>query len=608
MFAALVLFESMLFFELLQSKLILNDDFEEKLTKCVSSTIKTLFFEEDILTFASNEAKMPELIVPNRFFSIKIQEKLILPYYPQHNFILFSQNQEDLFEIIQNLKNEDAIWPNCNNPTDKVVIVLLSYSNLREIFLKLWELNIINTIIIAPVRENFKLIKANPFDNSNNCGKNIQKFTNILCSETNIKINFLNIPKKLTNCSFKTFLFYKLYIYPLFGNVSNGFSGVLLEPLKLVAERTDLNLIFLEDVGEKIQKQLINNNIYFVDNLIENNTMDYILYPVIAFMDTCNHTISYYHDSYFWVVPKERKLSNVEILAVIFAWSTWIGIIVAISVISICWWYFIKLQNINARNTFVKSLMDMFSLALGYGLKNIPASVSLKALLVAYLIFVIHIILYYQTKLSSLLTRPPFEKGINTIEELIDSNLVVKVLPYLKNRLANSTDAFTKRVYNKLIYRTHGEDYNVLDAIANYRNIASPILKIILEEYHSSKVKAISKTFLVNFDTSIRHRIGDPLIPRIEQLLVYISESGFSVKWSRQCKKIVFQNEMEENTEIVLTFQHLQGSFVILVTGLCLAFLIFLAELFFNETKLWSIKHYRMKIKLKNIYLSKSKL
>lgn len=72
-------------------------------------------------------------------------------------------------------------------------------------------------------------------------------------------------------------------------------------------------------------------------------------------------------------------------------------------------------------------------------------------------------------------------------------------------------------------------------------------------------------------------RKGYPLLLTLNAIIRGVREGGLHMKWSNDLEKIMFSS-FEENDKVVLTLDHLQAAFFLLILGLTLALIIFMVE------------------------------
>lgn len=84
-------------------------------------------------------------------------------------------------------------------------------------------------------------------------------------------------------------------------------------------------------------------------------------------------------------------------------------------------------------------------------------------------------------------------------------------------------------------------------------------------------------TILFKLEASYVGRMGYPLMRTLNIIITRTKEAGLAYKWLADLENIVFITDSSSDA-VVLSFHHLQASFIILIVGLMLSFAMFICE------------------------------
>lgn len=234
----------------------------------------------------------------------------------------------------------------------------------------------------------------------------------------------------------------------------------------------------------------------------------------------------------------------------------------------------------------IKTIFSTIKLSLGASVQN-PESSVLKLFFLAWLLYCFIIITAYQALIGSKLTVPHKPLNIETFKDLLESDLhisgvmsIFKSLTYgreekeikdIEKRIEdvgfeyNNIQKFFKRDMENLILRVNTA-YLWSSTTVLYNTLLYPKAKGLVH---------ILKECLYKYYAVMLLQKNCPFTPKVNRIIRALFESGIICKWRSQYAYDTPQLEPEVEK---LTLNRMIGAFVILGTGLGIAFVAFLAE------------------------------
>uniref|UniRef100_A0A182YGJ7 Putative ionotropic receptor ligand binding domain-containing protein n=1 Tax=Anopheles stephensi TaxID=30069 RepID=A0A182YGJ7_ANOST len=311
-------------------------------------------------------------------------------------------------------------------------------------------------------------------------------------------------------------------------------------------------------------------------------------------------TIPYYQDDLTWCVPTARhapKWLNVFIIFNVWTWLIAIGIIFAAAGLLYRFNYVERLYRVNYTWMLLQSLAFSLSVYAHYW----PRRVSIRLFLIGYMFYGLHWNAAYHSFLISVLTRPRYEPQISTIQQAIQAGFG---FVGAENTLGHfdKPDAVSRHIAGA--YRVCRNLDECLGRLRSERTIA-----IAMSRAHSSNSRAIGEAELYCFpkaeniytySVSMLAKKDFHLLPKINELIRRISESGLLGKWQKESEKIRIDEDQEEGGggaggggggersgegQTILRLDHIEGAFYLGAAGLILALIAFIGELFYYRAK-----------------------
>lgn len=554
-----------------------NNDTNEH-DEYVRFVIQKLFSNGDVLLFIYEEA-FQNYLPSNKLLNVKLLMNVDNPFVKfyienryNYNYIIIA-NENNLRNIMKTLESSNY-WNDGDSIRGKYAVFLYENAkNRKVIFEMFWQMSIIN-VFVFELDENFiwNAYSYNPFSKQSKCGELI---TPKLHALKDIKPKLK--PKYLKHCKLNVSLIDAMIPNEYFNLSVNG---VMLRTFYLFSEKYDINITYF---SMPIKCQLEGYGKTVLDILVQeifNKTYDVIAASVFRFFcsvmlarKTVEFTEILFYDEHVWYLPKTKRVSNIKLLLIVLP-SNILIIVLFVAAISFLIWHLIcKLKHENEYNKF-----RLLGLLLGFSVK-LPKSKIIKLLFIFYIFCGQHINYFFQGNLSSKLTIPQYEKRIKTIDELLQSNYLIKIPKVERDMLLSYNTKFAQLLYDRSVPDTIFGNDRIEDFKKNQSNVACGYKSKLVSSNH---IEFLSDDILSNINVQYILRVGNPILHALNEIITKIKENGFLMKWSSKTSNIVFDTESTFETSVV-TMEHLQSVFIMLLFGLILGASIFVAEVFYNK-------------------------
>ncbi|XP_062546120.1 uncharacterized protein LOC134212358 [Armigeres subalbatus] len=380
------------------------------------------------------------------------------------------------------------------------------------------------------------------------------------------------------------------------GNETYVEKGLEVLMIEAVTNRMKLTPVYKVIEPERATARITADNITgFYADLIKRRTDVMIggLYENPISRKLLSSSIPYYQDDLTWCVATARhapKWLNVFIIFNLWTWLIAIFIIFFAAGIIYC---FNHIDHTYPENYTWMALQSL-ALSLSVYAHYWPKRFSTRFFLIGYMIYGIHWSAAYHSFLISVLTRPRFETQVSTVEAAIKQNFQ---FVGAENSLVffDRPDWVSEHITS--IYKTCPNMDDCLARLHSEQTIA-----VAVSRAHSHNSKSIGEVEIFCFprtDNIQTYSVGMMvkkdfhLLPKINELIRRISESGLLGKWQVESDKIRIDEALDDGDsgsdggdgsgghgdgQIVLKLEHIEGAFILGVVGLGLATIAFIEE------------------------------
>lgn len=540
----------------------------ETTSSCIENLIDKLFDQKSPIFYIRGEKNL-KFIFPSR-------ETFVYHYksvrtHANKNYIIQTKNYNETSEIMNFLSTREKLW----NARANFIIYLTDEEDIVKILEEILKADLRKFILVT--KQN-KIRSLDPYDEENVCGMYAKKISTTTCEDLQ-QVKFFEKIKNLHNCNFTFLIHDKKWSYPLanYKNLSDLY--VYNFPLELMRAKFGLKISY--KVVDGIIDSLNDDDSPSLEKILD-KTIDtragelHYGYGTIGENRVEITDIFFFSPSY-WVVVKPNLMSNVQILGYIFNEVIWVSILsIFVFVVSFCYFLMRKTEE---RKEMTNLVTKIFSVNLGMGIGKMPKSKSLKILLLFFMLYSFHLVCFYQGTLSSFLTTPVYEKGINNMEELAESDEVVIYDHAIYVILLSYSDLpFVKKLQKKAIIHSQS-DIDYLDLLMEWKNFSREVSRLVLSiKPYSHKLRTIGDLCLPQMTLFYALRRGHPLFEFLNGVVKSIREHGLYQPLLNYITRKKFV-ESEERNEIVLTTDHILGAIFILFGGYVFGLFVFFLEL-----------------------------
>ncbi|XP_031781627.1 uncharacterized protein LOC116416658 [Nasonia vitripennis] len=266
------------------------------------------------------------------------------------------------------------------------------------------------------------------------------------------------------------------------------------------------------------------------------------------------------------VVASTIPVTSTEKFLLVFTYKFWLTILTASIGSAVLLMYLLKQNIVYASLEFLRMILCPPSM-------QQPQDQSGRIFFAVLIFLTMAINAYFQSRLSAMYTAPDTDPAIETIEDLEKSNLEV-----------HGSNNFREFFYRSVIYdrfRTNSLSNCTKELEAGeYKScIYACPLKYLINETHSThiakhRMKELFRVFITREDW--------PLLPRFDQILRRMSESGFFQLYYER-RDLFLQKHAPRRKKAQsykLSLKHIAIAFYALTGGLVLASAAFIAEVF----------------------------
>lgn len=351
--------------------------------------------------------------------------------------------------------------------------------------------------------------------------------------------------------------------------------GVCLNPLHLWSETYNVSLNFYTRMDRLFRKGKSKEAHWYFTDSIRAGTVDMLAtYPMVIDVNiNLTTTRTFLNQRHLWIVTKPKRVSNAKIFGLIFTYDVWFYIMLTTFLVGIVWYVISRIKK--ERNAF--EIVIEIARVLFCGNTNIPQDVTLRILLLSYVIFAFLFNYTFQARYSSFLTVPQYADKVNTDEKLARSTLIPYILDAYQYQFMSWKSKYADKFLKRMM--VHNEPINQADYVYNnpgYALMTLPMASSITAA-KLERVETFENNIVFPNDPRYVLKVGSFYTESINRIAVVVFEGGFPHKWSTDMKKVEFIKDTV-NT-ISLSFVHVQFAFFILIGGFSLAAILFCVEL-----------------------------
>ncbi|KAK5645806.1 hypothetical protein RI129_004270 [Pyrocoelia pectoralis] len=478
-----------------------------------------------------------------------------------YNFIIQVNDSNSLGNVLKHLE-ESSAWHAESTPSGTFLIII---SEIDKVFENLWKYNISNSVILVNGNgsSKCKLYQSTQWSVENECGTK----PNVIYEEDCHDGPTLTFKK-----GFRSY-----HGCPITFNHKYNRSNFTNATMKELTERYGVNLVLVIAIRGHVQYD--------------------ILYYNFGRLKMRRFTYAVEFRRFVWLMPLPKQIPPLKVYLIIFQEEVWImvavGFLLTISfyvIISLC-----KRIPVNL-STFGFIIMEVLSLTFWGCCSRIPNVTLLRVLLLSYIFYAIVVQTGYVSNLIRVQTIPQFEPGIDSIRELVQSNIPIFSHFMFFDRTNGDHPIFENT--EKEIQTT---SFKELDRIVNSIIVDNNQTGVIIVPGDQT-ISMFSKHKIIHnkliFDDSVlktqKWGLHTPkefyFFDFLNKVVTALAENGFYAHL-REKENRLFKNAIEfrnyPTDPQVLNLDHVHGIFVIWGFGLGISFLVFILEIILHKLQVY---------------------
>uniref|UniRef100_A0A1Y1JXY4 Ionotropic glutamate receptor C-terminal domain-containing protein n=1 Tax=Photinus pyralis TaxID=7054 RepID=A0A1Y1JXY4_PHOPY len=561
---------------------IVKDRRNASTATCIRKTIDKLFSDAHSITFVTDYSEYCDDIVPlelNRpvfVVAVNLHPKTV-NFFTTGNDFIFCVRNVDLLSyasyLIGHLK-----WSERKGYSD-VRVLVISPENVERMHDQCWKSWLHNVVLLSWGSGEEVLSVTNQFAEGN-CGARARVIEKESCAGS-VNIQF---PKtsNLNQCPLFLAVYHKSRFHLKFTQHFPDVRYIMKFVMPLMAQYFNAKYVVHVATDEGGVQQFIQNdkNISIYLQVDPNAPANVVSQPIITL-------------PIVWIVPKSLPVPAIRVVLLAFKSLMWYLIIFTFVSTVFVWWLIVGCQNRRFRlEDGLDAMTNVSSLTILSSIPVMPRSFLHRSVILAYLIYIIHISCAFTSRWIELLTVPQYEFQIKTLQQLADANLPIYVFSAFQRYQFSRTDT-NNDLYEKLqqllipcrtpdalgkgIMNVH--DYRNCAAIATYQDLTTIQMRM-KDKIDVGKIEDNSITGAHHI--KFAYKPNYYFAVHIGTFLQTLVESGIGPKQFNEFETEYFKNDIVEEAPdtVVLTLGHLYFAFCLLGLGLAIALVVFLVELF----------------------------
>ncbi|KAF5308526.1 hypothetical protein FQR65_LT06191 [Abscondita terminalis] len=312
----------------------------------------------------------------------------------------------------------------------------------------------------------------------------------------------------------------------------------------------------------------------------------------LTFSFNLQTSVIFFNARPLWAVPKPKIIPPIKKLTLIFNKMVWALILVSFLIIVVTWWIIVKCNNHNQELSLIV-LKIWETTLLGY-MDKVPLQWALRFVFIGYVVYCIHIQAVVISKIVEILTVVEYEKGIQNLNDLSESNISILIPDVLKSMYFHElqTELEHRQIYIEIHRLMHQTETNVFidkffHCVVRHRCAAFFIGD---EDYWNHTILEVSRVFedasatgTINFVfVATRHKYT---FSTLNTVINYLIESGITNYFIKKLISPDFKmfSSNVDSGPTILTVDHVCIVFIFLGVGLAVSIIVFIAEIVTNQ-------------------------
>ena len=425
---------------------------------------------------------------------------------------------------------------------------------------------------------------------------------NALLYPAKVPNNFMGCPIRVGTTGIEPYVILTENYTQNDGSIAYKIRGLSVELLNLVCEKMNLTTVFLAPSVNMEFDSFMKTLADLQDGLSDVLTGTVPLMPLFV-TSSFDATIPYIHVELKMLLPCPKAVLGTEKVLETFSLSVWLTMGLVLLLTTGMFWcvgngqYRSVLKQTHTYKSLSHCFYNAWAVFMGVSVPQQPTTSNLRVLFCLYVCYCFAIITVFQAFFVSYLVEPKYEKKFETLDELLDSDLVYGHHPaasYAKDTL--SYPEFVKFLDHKKLMEDCSDTRKCVERMITKRDIASFIAPVYAT-YVAREMGVVDVTKVIcsldevvlSAGATILFQKGSPLLYRFNVLMRRCLEAGLLEKdWKQLQHGASLRSRSTvraESSDMFVRFSvsHLKSAFVVLVVGNILSSAVFMIELIQNR-------------------------
>jgi hypothetical protein len=385
------------------------------------------------------------------------------------------------------------------------------------------------------------------------------------------------------------------------GRIPYKLTGLSVEIVQVVCEKMNLTTIFL---APSLNTEI--DSYVKVATELDEGLSDVVtgMVPLLSFVVTSSFeaTIPYIYLKANMLVPCPKAIPGTQKLLTIFSLSVWLTMGFVLFLTTAVFWCAgnVTSRNVGNETHTYQSLSHCFQNAwavfMAVSVPHQPTTSTLRVFFFLYVCFCFAISTLFQAFFVSYLVEPMYEKKIETLDDLLESDVVFGIHPivHFAKEFANIPE-----LDNFLEHKRPTEECTDLRKCVERMITKRDMAYFISSDYVTFVARDLGTVdvgkIICSLDETVLSGVaiiifkkGNPFLDRFNILMRRYLEAGFLDRlWSelQHGASLRGGGRFGESTNVMFyafSFSHLMPAFVVLIVGTVLSSVVFIAELIVN--------------------------
>ena len=374
-----------------------------------------------------------------------------------------------------------------------------------------------------------------------------------------------------------------------------------IDIVQLVCEKMNLTTIFLPPSVDLSPDTFVKEFGDLNEGLSDILTGFIPLIPIVV-TSSFDATIPYEHICIKMFLPCPKAIPGSEKILTTFSLYVWLTIGLVMLLTTAVFWCASKSNYRSVRNeihtfhSLCDCLYNAWAILLAVSVPQQPTTSTLRAFFFLYVCFCFAISTVFQAFFVSYLVEPKYEKKLESIDDLLNSDVVYGHQPILNFAIVTSPDPEVARfLENKKLKEDCSDVHKCIERMATKRDICiisfPGYIKYVVMEMGVENFRKIICTFdetVGSLGLTVLFKKGNPLLERFNILMSCYLEAGLPERFWREEEHLASLRgrgrlvEAAGNEFFAFSIYHLMPAFVLLIVGTVFSSVVFIAELIVN--------------------------